>query len=80
MINNNILDNIGLMINAYNPAPKKAAVMAIPPPAIWIVKLRYAMNLNSFFLNNNALGTILADAKNRLNDNSWHIVNNVLFL
>lgn len=79
-MNNNILDNMGLMTSAYNPAPIRAAMMAILPPIIWIVKLRYAMNLNSFFLNNNALGTILADAKNKFNDSSWHIVNNVLLL
>lgn len=77
MTNNRILEKIGLMINAYNPAPKIAAPTAMLPPIDWIIKLRYAINLNSLFLNRSALGTIFADAKNKLMDNNWHIVSNI---
>ena len=42
-----MLESIGLMISAYKPAPQSAAVIAPAPPAIWMIKLRIAMNLNS---------------------------------
>ena len=44
-----MLDIIGLIISAYNPAPQRAAVTAAAPAEIWITKLRIAMNLNSLF-------------------------------
>ena len=61
------------MTNAYSPAPAMAALMAMLPPINWIVKLRYAINLNSLFLNRSALGTMFAEAKNKLMDSSWHL-------
>ena len=39
-----------------------------------MIKLRQAMNLNSLFLEINALGTMLADANNRLMESNWHSV------
>lgn len=63
MINKRMLEKIGLMTNAYSPAPAMAALMAMLPPINWIVKLRYAINLNSLFLNRSALGTMFAEAK-----------------
>ncbi len=80
MINKRMLEKIGLMTNAYSPAPAMAALMAMLPPINWIVKLRYAINLNSLFLNRSALGTMFAEAKNKLMDSSWHIVSNVFCL
>ena len=47
MINKRMLEKIGLMTNAYSPAPAMAALMAMLPPINWIAKLRYAINLNS---------------------------------
>lgn len=58
-----MLEKIGLMTNAYSPAPAMAALMAMLPPINWIAKLRYAINLNSLFLNRSALGTMFAEAK-----------------
>ena len=47
---NEILDKIGLIINAYNPTPLWAAMIAAAPLATCMPKLRRAMNLNSLFL------------------------------
>lgn len=70
MRNSKILENIGLIINAYKPAPNKAAVTAATPPIICIQRLLYAMNLNSFSLYNKALGTMFRVAKKRFTVNN----------
>ena len=67
-INRAILEKIGLISSAYKPAPLKAAIMDTIPPANWIMNVRKAINLNSLFLYNNALGTMLTVTKNRLTE------------
>ena len=69
-----MLERIGLMISAYSPAPFKAAMTAAVPLATCTAKLRRAMNLNSLFLKNRALGTMVAEAKKRFTQSSWHRV------
>ncbi len=44
--------------------------MAIVPPITCTQKLLKAINLNDFDLYSKALGTMFADAKNRLMDNN----------
>ena len=68
-INRDVLEKIGLISKAYNPAPFKAAIIDINPPRNWTTNVRKAMNLNSLFLYNNALGTILTVTKNKFTDN-----------
>ena len=75
-----MLENIGLIIKAYNPAPDIAGKIAMIPPMHWTNKLLYAINLNSLSLNNSAFGTMLAEAKNKLKDNKWHMDSNELCL
>ena len=50
MTNNNIPEIIGLIINAYKPAPNNAAQTDNAPTVICIIKLLQAIYLNFFSL------------------------------
>lgn len=79
-MNSTMLEKMGLMRRAYNPAPFKAAIIDIIPPANCMINVRNAINRNSLFLYNNAFGTIFIVTKNKLTDSIWHIFTSLSIL